>query len=87
MRGEYGVYQVTGRRRYRGHEPGTIFEACIPATVERRAVQRGDIRLLRRELPTLQPGSYRLPKDWPPTAGIEATEAPRGASLISEGGK
>jgi hypothetical protein len=26
---EYGVYEVTGKREYRGHNPGTVFEAFL----------------------------------------------------------
>lgn len=66
MKGEYGVYLVTGKREYRGHEPGTRFEAAIEPAVEARAIGRGDIVLLRRVVPDLQPGSYRLPDNWPP---------------------
>lgn len=58
-----GVYKVTGRRVYRGHEPGTIFEARIDPAVENRAVRRGDIELLERITPDLPP-EWALPKGW-----------------------
>lgn len=81
----FGVYQVTGRRQYRGHEPGSTFKASLAPSVEQRAIDRGDIKLLRRITPTLVPGSYTL-RRWPPpdeTAVPQpTTEAPRGASLI-----
>jgi hypothetical protein len=68
MRGTHGVYLVCGRRKYRGHEPGTQFEAVLSAQVEQRAIRRGDIQLIERVTPVLKPGSYRLPEDWPATA-------------------
>lgn len=59
-----GVYVVTGSRRYRGHEPGTEFHAKLEPGPERRAVDRGDIRVIDRIVPTIQPGSYQLPTGW-----------------------
>ena len=58
-----GVYKVTGRRIYRGHAPGETFEARIPASVEKRAVDRGDIVVLDRVNPDL-PAEWELPKGW-----------------------
>ena len=58
-----GVYEVTGRRIYRGHAPGEVFEARIPASVEKRAVDRGDIVVLDRVTPDL-PETWELPKGW-----------------------
>ena len=58
-----GVYTVTGKREYRGHAPGSTFEAFIPAGPERRAIDRGDIRLERRTQPTLPP-VWGLPAGW-----------------------
>jgi hypothetical protein len=57
-------YEVTGKREYRGNQPGEIFHARIPAGAESRAVARGDIRVLRTVEPTIQSGSYRLPDGW-----------------------
>lgn len=82
----YGVYEVTGRRQYRGHEPGTVFEAILDRGAEARAVARGDIRLIRHVQPGLEPDSFRLPPGWLNPA-TPPTEAPSGASLVSEGGK
>jgi hypothetical protein len=89
MRGQYGLYKVCGRRKYRGHDPGSLFEAVLQPLAEARAIRRGDIILLERITPRVQPGSYQLPRDWPPpTANTpEDTEAPEGASFIGEGGK
>lgn len=61
---QVGRYEVVGRREYRGHKPGTTFEARIDPGPERRAVVRGDIRLLERIIPSLQPGSVTLPDGW-----------------------
>jgi hypothetical protein len=83
---QYGVYQVTGKRQYRGHEPGTTFEAILDPGAERRAIVRGDIKLIRHITPGLAPGSYRLPPDWLGPAA-PSIEAPSGASLVSKGGK
>ena len=66
-----GEYEVTGRREYRGHPPGEIFEARIPRAAESRAVARGDIRLLRVVEPQIQSGSYRLPDGWLSKQGKE----------------
>jgi hypothetical protein len=77
----HGRYLVSGRRRYRGHQPGSIFEAQLDPAVEQRAVSRGDIALLERVTPGIEPGSYKLPDDWPPRPVGQSTEAPQGASL------
>lgn len=81
----HGLYVVTGRRRYRGHEPGEEFEAYIAPNAERRAVDRGDIQLLRRITPGIQPGSYRLPPGWGQSS-TQTTEAPEGAFFMPKGG-
>lgn len=82
----YGVYRVTGKRQYRGHDPGTTFEAILDRGAEQRAVARGDIELIRHVQPGLAPGSYRLPPDWLKPA-TRSNEAPSGASLVSEEGR
>jgi len=61
----HGLYRVSGKREYRGNRPGEQFVARIDANAERRAIDRGDIVLLERVIPALQPGSYRLPQGWP----------------------
>jgi hypothetical protein len=66
-----GEYEVVGRREYRGHPPGEIFEARIPRAAESRAVARGDIRLLRVVVPVIQSGTYRLPDGWSSKQGKE----------------
>lgn len=59
-----GVYRVNGRRSYRGHTPGSTFEAVLSPAAEQRALARGDISLIRRVIPTIQPGSYVFPAGW-----------------------
>lgn len=59
-----GEYEVTGRREYRGHPTGETFMARLNPGAEQRAIARGDIRLLRRVEPLLEPGSYDLPPGW-----------------------
>ena len=61
-------YLVIGRRKYRNHEPGTVFEAKLWPDAERRAVERKSLRVLGVVEPSLRSGSYRLPNDQPPTA-------------------
>lgn len=65
------MYQVIGPRAYRGHEPGTVFEARLDRPSESRAINRGSIRLLELVEADLLPGSYRLPLGWPTTAREE----------------
>jgi hypothetical protein len=59
-----GVYEVVGRRAYRGHEPGVVFEAALQPGPERRAVDRGDIVLLERIVPCIETGRLVLPVGW-----------------------
>ena len=79
---EIGVYEVTGRREYRGHKPGDVFPALLEPAAEQRGIARGDIRLLRRIKPSLVPGSYELPDGWLQEPVSATTEAPKGASSI-----
>ena len=65
MTATYGEYQVIGRRRYRGHEPGTTFEAKLDKNAEARAIARGDIQLLRVIVPTV-PAEHTFPEGWLP---------------------
>jgi hypothetical protein len=67
MTGELGRYRVTGKRAYRGHEPGEEFEARLDRNAEGRAMLRGSITLIARIPNDLVPGSYRLPDGWPAT--------------------
>jgi hypothetical protein len=77
---EFARYKVIGRRRYREHPPGDVFEARFDAAIE-RAVYRRDIEILEVIRPELPAGSYGLPKDWPLPANTTAhREAPKGAS-------
>ena len=55
------VYRVVGQRRYRGHRPGDLFEATLETRAEARAIGRGDIEVIERSTPSVQPGSYQLP--------------------------
>jgi hypothetical protein len=83
---EFARYKVIGRRRYRNHDPGDIFEARFDAAIE-RAVYRGDIEILEVVQPELPEGSFKLPKDWPAPANITAHRgAPEGASPVSKEG-
>jgi len=83
---EFARYKVIGRRRYRDHAPGDIFEARFDAAIE-RAVYRKDIQILEVIRPELPEGSYRLPRGWPSPANATAhREAPEGASLSSKEG-
>ena len=59
-----GLFKVVGSRRYRGHQPGDLFEAKLDNRAEARAIGRGDIVLVERIVPTVQPGSYTFPAGW-----------------------
>lgn len=59
-----GIYRVSGTRRYRGHEPGTEFGARLEPLAEARAIARGDLKLVERIEPTIEPGTFRLPREW-----------------------
>ena len=76
-------YLVTGKRQYRWHAPGTVFEAKLDPDAERRAIERGSIRVL--EEIDIQVKNYRLPEDWPHQADVRQTEssAPAGVSQES----
>jgi hypothetical protein len=66
-----GEYEVVGRREYRGHPPGEIFEARLERAAEARAVARGDIRLLRVVVPTIQSDNLELSDGWLSKQGKE----------------
>jgi hypothetical protein len=42
-------YEVTGRRSYLGHAPGSVFEAVLPEGQEKRALEAGVL--------TIKPGN------------------------------
>ena len=73
---KFGVYEVTGSRNYRGHEPGTEFTAQLERNAQIRAVNRGDIRLLDWIVPALEAGSFTFPEGW---LASRETVRPRGA--------
>jgi len=74
-------YLVTGKRKYRWHEPGTSFEARLDPDAERRAIERGSIRVLEVVDDTI--GSYGLPDDWPHVAAdAQPSESPAGVSRV-----
>ncbi len=58
------LYEVLRANGYRGHRRGAEFSARLAAPAEQRAIERGDIRVIERSTPALQPGSYRLPRGW-----------------------
>lgn len=60
----YKRYEVIGQRQYRSHKHGTIFDAQLDPLAERRAVERGAIRVLEIVHPGLQDGSYTIPENW-----------------------
>lgn len=57
------VYRVTGRRMFRDHQPGELFEAVLKPVNESWAIQTGAIALVERSTPTIQPG-FVLPAGW-----------------------
>jgi hypothetical protein len=67
-------YLVTGKRQYRWHKPGSIFEARLDPNAEERAIERGSIRVIDSIQPELENGSYALPpEDWPQAVADEGT--------------
>jgi hypothetical protein len=42
------TYEVTGSTAYRGHAPGETFDADLDDAAERRALERGSIRVVRK---------------------------------------
>jgi hypothetical protein len=70
--------EVIGPRAYRGHDPGTVFEARLERAAARRAVKRGDILILREVQPEIPPGSFTFPHGWLPS---HTTQPPRRARL------
>lgn len=77
------VFEVIGRRPYQGHETGQRFVARLQPGARRRALARGDIRVIRPFVPVLPPG-YKLPPGWADRS--TSIEAPEGASLIERTG-
>jgi hypothetical protein len=62
---QHGVYEVIGRREYRGHAPGETFVARLDVNAALRAIARGDIRLVERVDPSIDPRRLTLPQGWP----------------------
>lgn len=71
------VYEVIGARPYQHHNTGERFAARLQPGPRRRALLRGDIRVVEPFTPTL-PQGYKLPPGWADRA--QPTEAPEGAS-------
>ena len=62
----YGTYLVLGTRRYRDHEPGTVFTERLDRGAEARAIQRGNIRFLHDWGPTIDRQNLTFPTGWLP---------------------
>jgi hypothetical protein len=80
-----GRYEVCGRRAYRGHSPGSTFEARLDSSAEARAIRRGAIELVEHFTPGPVPGSYTFPDGWLDQPQHRANEAAQAASLIQGG--
>lgn len=59
----HGLWKVTGKRGYRGSEPGEEFEAALNPNAARRAIDRGDIALVEEFIPCVPDGA-QLPEGW-----------------------
>jgi hypothetical protein len=57
-------YRVVGRRDYRGHKPGSRFIAHLSPEMAQRAINRGDIVIIRQINMQVVPGSYTFPEGW-----------------------
>ncbi len=75
-------YRVTGKRKYRWHQPGTVFEAQLEPLAEQRAIERGSIAIIEVVQPGLENGSYALPEDWPQTVADERTTRDASVSRV-----
>lgn len=82
----HGIYLVSGKRRYRGHEPGAEFIARLDPGMEMRAIARGDLRLLERIVPSIEGCEYELPPGWLQPISTSPPE-PAKAGFFIEGGK
>lgn len=58
------VYRIGRKRGYAGHPPGSVVEMVLDPAAEKRALARGDIVVVERRTPSIQPGSYTLPRGW-----------------------
>lgn len=58
------VYKVTGRLPYRDHKPGVTFEAMLEPDEEIRALERGNVIIVKVSRPGLVDGSWTLPDGW-----------------------
>ena len=58
-----GRWLVSGKRIYRGHHPGAVFESRIEPRAAHRALVRGDIRLLEK-IEVRLPDDRSLPAGW-----------------------
>jgi hypothetical protein len=63
MNTEWGRWQVVGTREYRGNRPGAVFIESLERNAARRAVARGDIKLIEMVTPELPP-EWGLPAGW-----------------------
>lgn len=61
----HGRYEVLGGFDFRGHPQGAVFTARLDPNQERRAIERGAIRLLERLVPTITSDNLTLPAGWP----------------------
>ena len=62
--------EVVGPREYRGHTTGQVFIASLERNAARRAVARGDIKVLGPVSPAL-PDRWGLPDGWSAKQGRE----------------
>ena len=84
--GHYYLFEVIGKRQYRGHQPGERFVSRLDPALE-RAVQRPNVVVLAEVETSIKHREHGLPRDWPREANAPAdTEAPKGAFFMREGG-
>lgn len=81
------VYKVTGVFDYRGHPPGSLFEAELDAEAEGRALRFGSITVVDRRRTELVPGSYRLPTRWRQRQKAQAIKAAPAGAVSTKGAK
>ena len=73
------LFEVVGKREYRGHRPGEQFITRMDPALE-RALERPNVVIVAVIDPKIQEGQYGLPQDWPTIAPADATVTERGGT-------
>lgn len=58
------LYRVTGKQRFKGHLPGSLFIGELAPSIEARAVKRGSIEIVESGPVRLDATRATLPRGW-----------------------